>query len=216
MKIKQAAPVVLASSMLAISAWVAAQQLTTPPPASSQSERPAITGTGTTAATGTTGSTGAASPATPPAASTPPAAPGAGPATAAGGGTRSTAAQTGTMSAGDREVWDRRHRASKIIGTDVRNPAGEKIGDIEDIILDDKGNAQVAIVSTGGFLGIGDSLHAVPWSSLQVATGEDNRGDRILNMDKDQLRQVPGFSSKEWPNFADPAWSDKNRGFYNR
>lgn len=121
------------------------------------------------------------------------------------------------MSAADRTAWDHRHRASKIIGTDVRNPNGDKIGDIKDLIVDDEGNTTLAIVSTGGFLGIGDNLHAIPWSSLKMATtdqGKADKGDRILNMTKEQLKAVPGFESKHWPNFSDKTWIEKNRGFF--
>jgi sporulation protein YlmC with PRC-barrel domain len=129
---------------------------------------------------------------------------------------RSAAADKG-MSAADRTAWDHRHRASKIIGTDVRNPNGDKIGDIKDLIIDEEGNTTLAIVSTGGFLGIGDNLHAIPWSSLKMATtdqGKADKGDRILNMTKDQLKAVPGFESEHWPNFSDRSWIEKNRDYF--
>lgn len=108
--------------------------------------------------------------------------------------------------------WERSHRASKIIGTDVRNSKGEKIGDVKDIVLDKNGGVAYAVVSTGGFLGIGDRLHAVPWQSLQMnASGKDHY---ILDIDKARLSKVPGFSSKSWPNFADDRWDSENRKYY--
>jgi len=107
----------------------------------------------------------------------------------------------------DGATWERVHRASKIIGTDVINRQGEKIGDIEDIVLDSKGTIAYAVVSTGGFLGIGDRLHAVPWQSLQTQTG---RNAFILDIDRERLKNAPGFDKKHWPNLADDKWSSEN------
>ena len=107
----------------------------------------------------------------------------------------------------DGASWERVHRASKIIGTDVINRQGEKIGDIEDIVLDSKGSIAYAVVSTGGFLGIGDRLHAVPWQSLQTQTG---RSAFILDIDRERLKNAPGFDKKNWPNLADEKWSIEN------
>ena len=107
----------------------------------------------------------------------------------------------------DGASWERVHRASKIIGTDVINRQGEKIGDIEDIVLDSKGSIAYAVVSTGGFLGIGDRLHAVPWQSLQTQTG---RNAFILDIDRERLKSAPGFDKKNWPNLADEKWSSEN------
>jgi hypothetical protein len=69
-----------------------------------------------------------------------------------------------------------------------------------------------AVISTGGFLGIGDQMHAVPWKVLQLnVSGKDYY---ILNVDKASLSKVPGFSSKSWPNFADDRWDSENRKYF--
>ncbi len=109
------------------------------------------------------------------------------------------------------EDWQRIYRASKIIGTDVRNTRGEKIGDIKDLVLDKHGAISYAVVSTGGFLGIGDRLHAVPWNVLQTAPGRDFR---VLDMDKTRLKSAPNFDPKSWPNVIDEKWGEDNRRFY--
>lgn len=109
------------------------------------------------------------------------------------------------------EDWQRIYRASKIIGTDVRNPRGEKIGDIKDLVLDKHGAISYAVVSTGGFLGIGDRLHAVPWNVLQNVPGRDYR---VLDMDKTRLKNAPNFDPKNWPNVIDEKWGEDNRRFY--
>jgi sporulation protein YlmC with PRC-barrel domain len=109
------------------------------------------------------------------------------------------------------QAWERRHRASRIIGTDVNNRQGEKIGDIEDVVLDRNGSVAYAVVSTGGFLGIGDRLHAVPWKALTLHANEDHY---ILDVDRKRLLAAPGFPSASWPNFSDAGWIKENRRAY--
>ena len=105
--------------------------------------------------------------------------------------------------------WERGHRGSKIIGTDVRNLKNEKIGEVKDIVLDDKGTVAYAVVATGSFLGLRDKLHAVPWRALRTnAAGKDFF---VLDMDKARLAQVPGFERSTWPDFADQRWDAENR-----
>ena len=61
-------------------------------------------------------------------------------------------------------------RASRAIGTSVYNSSQEKIGEIEDIMLDKMDNAiMFAVVSFGGFLGMGEKYHSIPWSSLDYS-----------------------------------------------
>jgi sporulation protein YlmC with PRC-barrel domain len=62
---------------------------------------------------------------------------------------------------------------SDITGTKVRNLEGENIGHIEELVIDtDGGTIRYAVLSFGGFLGIGDKLFAVPWKSLQYSDAE--------------------------------------------
>ncbi|WP_157991480.1 PRC-barrel domain-containing protein [Caldimonas tepidiphila] len=110
----------------------------------------------------------------------------------------------------DSERWERTHRISKIIGVEVRNREGERIGGIEDMVLDRNGNAAYAIVSTGGFLGLGSRLHAVPWKLLQT----HNEGYYLLDMDRDRLRQAPSFDERAWPNFNDERWVRDNSRYF--
>jgi sporulation protein YlmC with PRC-barrel domain len=119
-------------------------------------------------------------------------------------------AGAGAMTPAERHDWERSHRMSKIIGTDVRTRTGEKIGDIRDIVVDNNGNIKLAIVSTGGFLGVGDRLHAVPWDVMTLGP----KDDRILDIDKVHLKETPGFTSKTWPNLGDDHWMADNRRYY--
>jgi sporulation protein YlmC with PRC-barrel domain len=114
------------------------------------------------------------------------------------------------MTPAERHDWERSHRISKIIGSDVRNKSGEKIGDIRDLMVDTSGTIKLAIVSTGGFLGVGDRLHAVPWDVLTLGPKDDH----ILDIDKAHLQATPGFTSKTWPNLDDEHWMADNRRYY--
>ena len=114
------------------------------------------------------------------------------------------------MTPAQRHDWERAHRMSKIIGSDVHTRAGEKVGEIKDLVVDDAGNVKLAIVSTGGFLGLGDTMHAVPWEVLSLGT----RDDRVLDVDKARLKEAPHFTSRTWPNLGDEKWLADNRRFY--
>lgn len=86
-------------------------------------------------------------------------------------------------------------RATRVIGTDVYNTMGEKIGTIEDVMLDKLDNGiMFAVVGFGGFLGIGEKYHAVPWSSLDY---EPSRGGYVVPFSKDQLEAAPAHSIEE-------------------
>lgn len=83
------------------------------------------------------------------------------------------------------------YRASKLIGEDVENSAGEKIGKINDLLVSRNDRVMYAILSVGGFLGIGDRLVAVPFQALQMKPNDD---DLILpNATKEELKRLPEF-----------------------
>ncbi len=115
-----------------------------------------------------------------------------------------------SMTPAERHDWERSHRVSKIIGSEVRNKNGDKIGDIRDLMMDNNGTIKLAIVSTGGFLGVGDRLHAVPWDVLTLGPKDDH----ILDIDKAHLQATPGFTSRTWPNLGDDHWMADNRRYY--
>ncbi|MBB5055115.1 sporulation protein YlmC with PRC-barrel domain [Afipia massiliensis] len=98
-------------------------------------------------------------------------------------------------------------RASKVIGVNVYNQANEKVGDISELIIDSSGRVEGAVVSVGGFLGMGEHLVAVPMNQLKFSNeaGKTTTGttssntkewypDRaVLNTTKDQLKAMPQF-----------------------
>ena len=102
--------------------------------------------------------------------------------------------------------------ATSLIGDDVKNTKGENLGDIKDIMIDlDSGRIEYAVLSFGGFLGMGDKLFAVPFEALRVDTADECM---ILNVDKEKLKSAPGFDKDEWPNFADSSFRDTIHSYY--
>ncbi len=102
--------------------------------------------------------------------------------------------------------------ADTLNGNDVYNPEGEDLGDIKEIMLDMRtGKVSYAVLSFGGFLGMGDKLFAVPWSALILDTVNKRF---TLNVEKDRLESAPGFDQDKWPNMADTAWSESIHAYY--
>jgi hypothetical protein len=72
--------------------------------------------------------------------------------------------------------------AERVEGTSVYNPQGDKLGTIDDIMIDKvSGKAIYAIMSFGGFLGIGEKYHPLPWSALNY---DEGKGGYVVNLDK--------------------------------
>lgn len=102
--------------------------------------------------------------------------------------------------------------ASTLSGDKVKNVDGEDLGHIEDFMIDlDKGQIRYAVLSFGGFLGMGDKLFAVPWEALNVDTYDESF---ILNVPREKLEKAPGFDQNNWPDFADREWGRKIHKYY--
>jgi len=107
------------------------------------------------------------------------------------------------------------HRASKMIGMAVKNSAGESLGKVNDLVIDERGSVRYAAVQFGGFAGFNAKLFAVPWSSLTIKNDVDSDGRFAeLNIDKKVLETAPGFPSDHWPNFADETFVKDVDAFY--
>jgi len=86
-------------------------------------------------------------------------------------------------------------RAKKVIGTSVVNRSGDKIGSIEDIVLDKlSNNILFAVVGFGGFLGMAEKYHPIPWASLDYS---ENTGSYVVSFTKEQLQAAPAGSIDE-------------------
>ncbi len=85
--------------------------------------------------------------------------------------------------------------ASRVKGTNVYNSAGEKIGHVEDVILDKQSNRiMFAALGFGGFLGIGEKFHPIPWSLLNYSK---EKGGYIVPMSTDVLKSAPVSELKD-------------------
>ena len=108
------------------------------------------------------------------------------------------------------------HRASEVIGLNVMTPDNEDtIGEVNDLVLDaDNGTIRYAAVSVGGFLGIGDTMVAVPWKAFECRKDEDGNSYLSLDTTKEKLEKAPGFDQNNWPDFGNQAWSTDNDRHY--
>ena len=90
--------------------------------------------------------------------------------------------------------------ANSMIGNKVANSEGELLGTIKDLVVDlDDAQIAYAVLSFGGLLGLGDKLFAIP---LEALTFDTRNKSVILDVDKDVLKNAPGFDKDHWPTNA--------------
>jgi sporulation protein YlmC with PRC-barrel domain len=83
--------------------------------------------------------------------------------------------------------------AEKVKGTNVYNLAGDKLGSVDDIMIDKvSGRAIYAVMSFGGFLGMGEKYHPLPWAKLKY---DAQKGGYVVNLDKKVLEDAPSYDS---------------------
>ena len=117
-----------------------------------------------------------------------------------------------TLREGDR--YRRVLSASTLAGDHVRNPAGEDLGKVEEIMVDvPTGRVAYAVLSFGGFLGMGNKLFAVPWDALTL---DEGKKEFVLNVDKQKLENAPGFDKDNWPDMANMSWGSKIYTYYGK
>jgi sporulation protein YlmC with PRC-barrel domain len=91
--------------------------------------------------------------------------------------------------------------ADKVEGTKVYNAAGDKLGSIEDVMIDKRsGQVRYAVLEFGGFLGIGTDRYPLPWSMLKYDTDKDGY---VVPIDKNTLEKAPRHSSDNYPDYDD-------------
>lgn len=95
--------------------------------------------------------------------------------------------------------------SNKVEGTAVYNRQGEKLGSVYNFMVGKRsGQVGYAVLSVGGFLGMGQAYHAVPWNML---TYDTSKGGYVVDLDKERLEKAPRFSGTE-----DPFTSDRGYG----
>jgi sporulation protein YlmC with PRC-barrel domain len=100
--------------------------------------------------------------------------------------------------------------ATKVNGTAVYNPTGDRLGEIDDVMIEKRsGHVVFAVMSFGGLLGIGEKFHPLPWEVLKYDTNKDGY---VVNLDKDALKKAPSYSRDEIG--SDLAWRSKVSSYY--
>ncbi len=102
--------------------------------------------------------------------------------------------------------------AGKVQGTPVYNPKGEKLGRVEDVMIDKlSGVVAYAVLSFGGFLGMGDNHYPLPWQVLDYDT---KQGGYVVDLDKETLKGAPSYGVNENVDWADRNWGKKVHDYY--
>jgi sporulation protein YlmC with PRC-barrel domain len=112
--------------------------------------------------------------------------------------------EQGLATAGQREVV----RATKLSGNSVRNQAGEKLGKVKDVMLD--------VITGDVAYNVLDAEHkyfAVPWSAMTLNQADN---EFLLDIEKDDLKNAPGFDKDNWPDMADPTFGASVHNYYGR
>jgi sporulation protein YlmC with PRC-barrel domain len=114
----------------------------------------------------------------------------------------------------DRELPWNLIRGNTFIGANVENPQGQNLGEIKDIVIDRaSGRMAYAVVSFGGFLGMGEKLFAVPWGAFSQSKAD--KDTFVLDVDKERLKNAPGFDAHNWPQMASREWVTSLYSYYN-
>ncbi|MEO8346183.1 MAG: PRC-barrel domain-containing protein [Betaproteobacteria bacterium] len=119
----------------------------------------------------------------------------------------------------DNGYWSDKHgpgpkvmAADTLQGDEVRNAAGEKLGELSHIMIDvPSGRVAYAVLSVGGFLGLGEKLLAIPWRALRIDTAKHGF---TLDVSREKLDKAQGFDKDAWPSMADQSWAEGLHDYY--
>src|SRR5689334_15426630 len=96
-----------------------------------------------------------------------------------------------------KDETDRLISSDKVEGTPVYNPKGERLGKVHHLMIDKySGQVAYAVMSFGGFLGIGERYHPLPWRMLTYDTG---LGGYVVDVSREQLERAPSYARDETP-----------------
>ena len=97
--------------------------------------------------------------------------------------------------------------AESIMSDSVKNSEGKDLGSIKELMLNpENGHIDYAVLSFGGFMGMGDKYFAVPWDAIEV---DRERKTLRLDMPKERLEKMEGFDKSNWPDFANEEFENK-------
>ncbi len=120
-----------------------------------------------------------------------------------------TAAGTGNA---ETDETDRLISSNKVEGTAVYDRQGESLGSIYNFMVDKRsGHVEYAVLSFGGFLGIGEDYYPLPWKALTYDTA---LGGYVVDLDKDRLRNAPNYAASDNPDWRDPDYGRRIDDYY--
>lgn len=91
--------------------------------------------------------------------------------------------------------------SDKVEGTSVYDEAGDKLGSIDDVMIDKRsGQVRYAVLEFGGFLGMGTDRYPIPWAMLKYDT---SREGYVVPLDKARLEEAPRYATDEQPRYTD-------------
>ena len=95
--------------------------------------------------------------------------------------------------------------SDKVEGTDVYSRSGDHLGTVRDVMINKRtGQVEYAIMSFGGFLGIGESYHPLPWRVLDYDVG---MGGYVVDIDRQRLEGAPRYTMSNQPDWRDRAYT---------
>jgi PRC-barrel domain len=107
---------------------------------------------------------------------------------------------------------DRLISSDKVVGTAVYNRRGEHLGSVYNLMIDKhSGQVAYAVMSFGGFLGMGESYHPLPW---RVLTYDTRLGGYVVDLDRGRLEAAPSYTSSTPPNWSDRTYAHRVDEFY--
>ncbi|WP_246333149.1 PRC-barrel domain-containing protein [Aureimonas mangrovi] len=102
--------------------------------------------------------------------------------------------------------------ASRVNGTKVYNTDGDSLGHIHDVVIGKRdGHVKYAIMSFGGFLGIGEEYHPLPWNILKY---DERQGGYVVGLTVEQLQGAPRYAERDRPNWEDEAYGRRVNDYY--
>lgn len=99
--------------------------------------------------------------------------------------------------------------SDKVEGTTVYGADRREVGSIERVMIDKRsGQVKYAVLSFGGFLGIGDDYYPLPWQSLRF---DESLGGYVTNITEDRLKPAPKYTDESGWNWSDQSESRVNK-----
>jgi sporulation protein YlmC with PRC-barrel domain len=115
--------------------------------------------------------------------------------------------RTDKVNPSDRTTVDTKaFKASEILGLNIKSTNDQNVGEVKDLRIQRDGKIAYAVVSFGGFLGIGDKLFAVPFEALHIVKSNDDKLYAHLDVTEQTLKSKQGFDKDHWPEKADESF----------